>query len=229
MKTIVLACPHSRHDSMASEIQAALPEWQIHRISRQEELTRENLAALKPQWVFFPHWSWIIPTDIHENFTCVIFHMTDLPYGRGGSPLQNLIDRGHKQTKISALKCAAGLDTGSIYSKVPLGLEGTAEEILQRAAVLIQQQIISIIKNPPTPMPQEGTPVTFKRRQPKDGDLMPLSDLNKIYDYIRMLDATGYPPAFIATPDFLFEFSSATLKTDCLEAKVSIRRRLKNE
>ena len=31
--------------------------------------------------------------EIHENYKCIIFHMTDLPFGRGGSPLQNLISR----------------------------------------------------------------------------------------------------------------------------------------
>ena len=30
--------------------------------------------------------------------------MTDLPYGRGGSPLQNLIIRGFESTKISAIE-----------------------------------------------------------------------------------------------------------------------------
>ncbi len=36
---------------------------------------------LKPRYVFFPHWSHIIPQDIYENFECVIFHMTDFPFG----------------------------------------------------------------------------------------------------------------------------------------------------
>ena len=46
--------------------------------------------------------------------------MTDLPYGRGGSPLQNLIVRGHKHTMISAIKCVKELDAGPIYLKKPL-------------------------------------------------------------------------------------------------------------
>jgi len=37
---------------------------------------------------------WIILKEIFENYEIILFHMTDLPYGRGGSPLQNLIVRG---------------------------------------------------------------------------------------------------------------------------------------
>lgn len=229
MNTLVLATPHSRYDGIALKIQAALPNWHVTRIFRQEEMTREHLAALAPQWVFFPHWSWIIPADIYENFECVIFHMTDLPYGRGGSPLQNLIVRGHQTTKLSALKCVRTLDAGPIYEKETLALQGTAEEILQRASTLMQQMMISIVKNSPTPISQTGDVVAFKRRQPKDGDMVELSDLEKVYDYIRMLDAEGYPPAFISTPHLLFEFNAASLKEDCIEAKVSIRKRNRNE
>ena len=43
--------------------------------------------------------------------------MTDLPYGRGGSPLQNLILKGKKTTKITAFKMIDKIDAGPIYLK----------------------------------------------------------------------------------------------------------------
>ena len=56
--------------------------------------------------------------------------MTDLPYGRGGSPLQNLIIiRGLKTTKITAFKCVAEIDVGPVYLKKTLSLEGNAQDI----------------------------------------------------------------------------------------------------
>ena len=60
--------------------------------------------------------------------------MTDLPYGRGGSPLQNLIIRGHRDTQLTALKCEENVDEGPVYAKTPLSLSGSAEEILARGA-----------------------------------------------------------------------------------------------
>jgi methionyl-tRNA formyltransferase len=229
MNTIVIASPHSRHNDIVAGIQASLTDYQVIRIFRQEDLTREYINTLSPQWIFFPHWSWIIPQEIYENFECVIFHMTDLPYGRGGSPLQNLIVRGYKITQLSAIKCVEQIDAGPIYKKITLSLLGTAEEILQRASLLIREMIVSIVKNAPVPTPQLGEVVVFKRRQHKDGDVSKLSDLEEIYDFIRMLDGKGYPPAFISTQNLVFEFNEATLIEDCVEAKVSIRKRSENE
>jgi methionyl-tRNA formyltransferase len=64
------------------------------------------------------------------------------------------------------------------------------------------------------PVPQNGEPVTFKRRGKKDGDISTLDDMEKVYDYIRMLDCEDYPNAFLETDQFRFEFSSAALTKD---------------
>ena len=72
--------------------------------------------------------------------------MTDLPFGRGGSPLQNLIERGIYETKLSALRCCKELDGGDIYLKRPLSLWGTAEEIYLRAAELTKEMMIETVK-----------------------------------------------------------------------------------
>lgn len=167
------------------------------------------LNDFKPSKIFIPHWSHIIPRDIYENYECVVFHMTDLPFGRGGSPLQNLISRGYKTTKISAIKVEQGLDTGDVYLKSTLGLEGTASEIFQRSTSIIEEMIIDIIKNKRQPVSQVGEIVEFKRRKPIESDLVDLSNLAKVYDHIRMLDCEGYPHAFVETPNLKFEFTNA--------------------
>src|SRR3990172_1293051 len=116
-------------------------------ITRRENLTVERLQEIGPRYIFITHWSYIIPASICDAFESVIFHMTDLPFGRGGSPLQNLIARRIYDTKISALRCDAGVDAGPIYMKEPLSLYGTAEEISQRAAKIIENMIVSIVEN----------------------------------------------------------------------------------
>ena len=137
---------------------------QFQLISDPAELTPEHLIKLKPRYVFFPHWSHRIPAEVFGNFECVIFHMTDLPFGRGGSPLQNLIVRGIQETQISALKCAEEVDAGPIYLKRPLSLHGSAEEIYVRASEIIEKMIVEIINTNPQPMVQIGEPTFFKRK-----------------------------------------------------------------
>ncbi|QOD62082.1 methionyl-tRNA formyltransferase [Polaribacter haliotis] len=183
-------------------------------INNKKDFNVDNLNNLKPNLIFIPHWSYIIPSTIYNNFECVVFHMTDLPYGRGGSPLQNLILRGVKKTKISALRVNKGMDTGNIYLKENLLLFGTAQEIFLRATDVILNMIEKIIKNNLRPKPQKGDVVEFKRRKPEDGNIENLTNIEKVYDYIRMLDADGYPNAFLKVGNLKFEFSRASIKNN---------------
>ena len=197
-------------------------------IKSKDDLTYDNLKKINPEYVFFAHWSYIIPAEIYENFNCVIFHMTDLPFGRGGSPLQNLLERGIYHTKISAIKCVKELDAGDIYLKKDFDISyGSAQEIYQRAGSIVSDMIDEIILTNPEPLPQKGEVVSFKRRKPEQSNIIDLQDLSKIYDYIRMLDAEGYPKAFIENHSIKFEFSHAKLENGKLLAQVEIK--VKNE
>ena len=196
----------------------------VESISEPAQLTTEAVAVIDPQWIFVPHWSHWIPEAIWSRWPTVIFHMTDLPYGRGGSPLQNLIERGHSSTMLSALRCGAGLDTGDIYIKQPLSLHGSAEEIFLRADGVIEQMIEKIVREEPVAIPQRGDPVLFSRRTPCQSNLVICSkgDLSSWYDKIRMLDAEGYPHAFLEAHGMRLEFRRVSQRSDGLHADVRI-------
>ena len=176
-------------------------------INNKEKFNLNKLKKLNPKKIFIPHWSYIIPSSIYNNYDCIVFHMTDLPYGRGGSPLQNLILRGFKKTKISAFKVNQEIDAGDIYLKKELSLDGTAEEIFIKASDLIYEMIIEIIEKKLAPKPQKGEIIVFKRRTPQESNLEGIKNLETLYDNIRMLDAKGYPKAFIENSNFKFEFN----------------------
>jgi methionyl-tRNA formyltransferase len=201
--------------------------WECCLLSEHDQLT-DMLEQLDPELVFFPHWSYQIPKSIYTRWECVIFHMTDLPFGRGGSPLQNLIVRGIRESKISALRCVADLDAGPIYLKRPLSLQGSAQDIYVTVNAIIEDMIVEIITVRPQPQPQSGEPVTFSRRTPQQGNMRNLRTLVEAYDYIRMLDAEGYPPAFLETDTLRLEFSRASMKGDRIVADVTIRRKVQD-
>jgi len=212
----------------AHELISNNPHLNIDLITDKKELTFNRLKNLNPRFVFFPHWSWIIPRKIFENFECVVFHMTDLPFGRGGSPLQNLIERGIYETKISALKVVEDLDAGPIYFKRDLTLDGSATKIFYRASdIIFNEMIPEIIKNEPKLTPQRGKTTIFKRRIPEQSDISNLTTSTKVYDYIRMLDAEGYPPAFVETSKLKIEFSKGKLDDGYVLAQAKIK--VKNE
>jgi len=151
--------------------------------------------------------------------------MSDLPYGRGGSPLQNLIADGHQETKLSAIKMVEELDAGPIYTKRPLELTGRAEDIYRRAGELSWEIIKWMVKEEPMPIPQKGEVSIFKRRKPSQSALPKSGGLRKAYDCVRMLDAPSYPKAFIAHGDYQVEFHHARLESEQIVARVVIKLR----
>ena len=52
-------------------------------IDSKRDFNYQNLSNIKPKRIFIPHWSYYITDEIYQNFNCIIFHMTYLPYGRG--------------------------------------------------------------------------------------------------------------------------------------------------
>ena len=214
MENILIVSEKRWNKELVSYLQSTMPQYAFYLISQKEDFTVERIGSISPVKIFIPHWSYIIPSAIFERYECIVFHMTDLPYGRGGSPLQNLIVRGLTATKLSALRVEAGLDTGPVYLKMDLSLSGTAEEIFVRANKLVGKMIVEIIQNNLQPVPQEGDPVVFKRRKPEQSDMSGLEKLEEIFDYIRMLDADGYPHAYIEKGEFRYEFTRASIKAD---------------
>ncbi|WP_272676970.1 hypothetical protein ACLI07_21165 [Providencia huaxiensis] len=206
----VIATIKSWNIDYFNKVKETLPGvW--HLVTDVQELSVEYLEKINPRYIFFPHWSWIVPSTILERWECVCFHMADVPYGRGGSPLQNLITRGHKETKLSALRMVNELDAGPVYKKISLSLDGSAQEIFNRALPLAFDLIKDIAIAEPTPHEQIGDVVLFKRRTPAQSELPSSGELTKVYDHIRMLDAETYPKAFLMYGDFKLEFEHAKL------------------
>jgi methionyl-tRNA formyltransferase len=187
-----------------------------------DELTERLNQIKKPRFIFFLHWSWKVPLQIIDNYECVCFHMADVPYGRGGSPLQNLIARNHRSTKLTALRMTEDFDAGPVYLKRDLSLEGNAEEIYIRTTYLSVNMIKHIIEQSIEPKPQEGVPVVFKRRNPQESRISQPANLQSLYDFIRMLDADGYPKAFLEMDGFRYEFCRAGFYNGRIVADVNI-------
>jgi len=193
-------------------------------ISKKNNLDVEKIRSINPKYIIFLHWSWQVPSEIYTNYDCICFHMTDVPYGRGGSPLQNLIIRGHKSTMLTALKMVEKFDAGPVYLKEKLELKGTAEEIFVRGAYIAADMIKHIIDKNPLPVPQDGEIVVFKRRKPSQSRIKAINGLEDLYNFIRMLDAPRYPKAFLIQDGYKFELSKADLKKNKLVAEVEITR-----
>lgn len=222
-KSIIFASCKSWHKPLFESLKSKFDLNWIY-VSTPSELDGVVDAA-NPKYIFFLHWNWLVPETIWNQHECVCFHMTDVPYGRGGSPLQNLILAGHKETKLTALRMVNEMDAGPVYTKRRLQLKGAAQEIYVKAGALSADIIEWIIENEPVPVEQVGEVVLFKRRKPEQSRLPETGSLANTYDFIRMLDADGYPQAFVEHGEFMLKLSKAKLENGHLIAEVAINKK----
>lgn len=197
---------------------------QIIEISSKNDLNTKNLKKINPRYIFFPHWSWKINTDIYNNFECIGFHTSPLPFGRGGSPIQNLIVRGVKKSPLCAFKITDTIDGGPIYDSIKVSLDGTIDEIFSRIAVCVEKIIIKICNKKIIPKKQNGRVVLFKRLKYEDNELKSDYSIKALYDRVRMVDGLDYSKAFINFGKNRIEFTEAKLVKNKLEAKIIIKK-----
>ena len=222
MDRYLIATTKSWNIENYNRLKETYTNYEFMMITDKADLTVSLLESYKPRYIFFPHWSWIIPEEIYNNYECVVFHSTDLPYGRGGSPLQNLIVRGVYNTKVSAIKVCSGIDAGPIYMKEPIDIsEGNADSILSRISdVVFEKMIPRFLAGDLIPVKQEGNVVKFNRRKPEQSEIPDGLTQRQIYDYIRMLDGEGYPAAFKVYDKGKMLFTQASLKNGVVTAQV---------
>ena len=194
----------------------------MYLLSSPKKLTINYLKRKKPEIIFFPDWSWIIPNEIISNYKCICFHESNLPKFRGGSPIQNQIIRGVTKTKTTAFIMNEKIDAGDIILQKNLSLEGSIQEIFSRMYENDYSLILKIINGKYRRKKQSGKPTSYSRRKPKDSELKSLNhSKNYLYNFIRMLE-DPYPNAFIRIGKQKLVFKKAIYNNKKLSLEVKI-------
>jgi len=194
-------------------------------INKKKKLTIKNLKKINPKYIFFPHWRHKIEKNIFKKYLCIGFHSTPLPYGRGGSPIQNMIMRGFKKTKICAIQITENIDAGPVYLKKNMSLKGAGETIMYRMNSTILKMIQIFLMKKIYPKKQIGKVTFFKRRKAKQSKILFNSSLSKIYDQIRMLDIDGYPNAYFESKKYKVTFKVANFIGNKIRCSALIEKR----
>lgn len=194
-----------------------------------DDLNLKKINELSPDIIFFIHWSKKVVPEILNSFFCIQFHSSNLPKFKGGSPIQNQIIRGKKITNITAFKMSNKIDSGAICLKKKLSLEGSAEQIFKRMEKISISMIKILVKKKKLYFRiQKGKSSYFKRRSPLQSNIkyQKKLSLNKIYDFIRMLDAPAYPKAYIKLGKYKILFERIKkIDNSNLEGKFKIVKR----
>jgi methionyl-tRNA formyltransferase len=130
----------------------------------------------------------------------IVVHASDLPKGKGFSPLQWQIRGGNKSIVLTLFEAIKEVDAGDIYSKEVLTFTGTEllAELRSKMAIKIVEMCRSFILgfSEIQPTAQQGKE-TFYRRFNKGDDQL---DINKtifeLMNQLRASDFEKYPPYF---------------------------------
>jgi methionyl-tRNA formyltransferase len=174
-------------------------------IRSKKEYNEETIRKYNPDYVLFYGWSWIIDKKLLEDYTCIMLHPSPLPKYRGGSPIQNQIINGEKDSAVSLFIMDQGIDTGDLIAQEHLSLEGQLFDILDRITQIGTRLTLSFLKNGFTRLKQDEAQATFfPRRKVSENEITIEELLNKngeyLYNKIRMLQ-DPYPNSYIKTID----------------------------
>lgn len=142
-------------------------------------LTKKDFDEWKPEdvdMIVFAGWSWIIPEEIINNYTCICIHPSNLPAFSGGSPIQNQVLSGIYDSVVTVFKMNNEIDAGPIYMKAAVSLLGPIEEVFEKIALAVRpimRSLMTDLANEELSFynQQERRSAIHKRRKPQDSQL----------------------------------------------------------
>ena len=144
----------------------------------------------------------IVPKHIRDCYRAsLVIHASDLPSGRGWSPLIWQILEGRSRIAVSLLEAEDAIDSGPLWKKLWLEFNGTElydelNDALFAAELDLMDFAVANINNV-KPIPQNNVGVSwYSRRRPEDSKLDPHLSLAEQFDLLRVSDPNRYPAHF---------------------------------
>lgn len=129
----------------AFAVEKGLPVYQPDSLKNNDAF--EIIKNLNPDIIVVAAYGKILPKCILDfpKYGCVNIHASLLPLYRGAAPIQWAVLNGDKETGITIMKMAEGLDTGDMIltDKTEIGENETSAELFDRLA---EQGAVSLLK-----------------------------------------------------------------------------------
>lgn len=128
----------------------------------------------------------------------LVVHESDLPKGRGWSPLFWQILEGKNRIPVVLFEADRGVDSGEIYIKDYIKFEGHElnGEIRQKQALKSIELCLEFLTGKTCPRPQKGKALFYKKRTPDDSELSLNKTLREQFSKLRIADNDEYPAFF---------------------------------
>ena len=114
-----------------------IPVYQPQKVKNNPEFM-DILKEIAPDIIIVAAFGQLIPKEILElpKFGCINIHASLLPKYRGAAPIQQAVIDGEKESGVTIMQMAEGLDTGDMISKIviPLSPEETGGSLFGKLA-----------------------------------------------------------------------------------------------
>lgn len=130
----------------------------------------------------------------------LVIHESDLPKGKGWSPITWQILEGKNEITITLFEASTDVDSGKIYMKETIILNGseTLPKIKHQQGIFTEKLVLDFVKRYPNikGIEQVGEESFYRKRTSEDSEL----DINKTIDdqfnLLRVVDNERYPAFF---------------------------------
>ena len=136
---------------------------------------------------------------LQANDLVLLVHESNLPLGKGFSPLQWQILEGKNKIVFSLLEASEEVDSGDIIEQMECNLDGTElyDEVRSKQAKLTFELISRFIRNYPNykKKKQFGKSTYYRRRKITDSELdinLPIKDLFPLLRIVNNKDWPGF-------------------------------------
>ena len=201
-------------DVKALALEHNLPVFQPVKIKQPEHVA--YLKSIEADIYVVAAFGQILSQEILDipKYGCVNIHASLLPEYRGAAPIQQSIIDGKKETGVTIMQMAAGMDTGDILIQKTIPIEenetggGLFDKLSILGAELIVEALPLIEAGKLTPVPQDEAKATKCGKLSKDMGRIDFSkDAETIRNLVRGLNP--WPSAFTSLEGKMLKIWSA--------------------
>ncbi len=209
-------------DVKACALEHDIPVFQPVRIKLAENV--EELKKYQADIYVVAAFGQILSQEILDipKFGCINIHASILPKYRGAAPIQQAIIDGEKETGVTIMQMAAGMDTGDILLQrtIPISDDETGGGLFDKLSALGGELVVEALpmieRGEITPIPQDDALATKCGKLSKDmGRIDFTEDAEDIRNLVRGLNP--WPSAFTYLEKKMFKIWKAeVVKADDL-------------
>jgi methionyl-tRNA formyltransferase len=188
-------------------LEHSTPVYQPNSLKKDADEYINILRELNPDCIVVAAYGKILPKEVLEipKYGCINIHASLLPKYRGAAPIQRAILDGEKETGVTVMQMAEGLDTGDMLLKraIEIGENETASELFDRLAVLGGEMITDLLEKLAageiTPEPQDNSQSTYAAMITKD--MCPIDFTQPVFRVHKQICGLSDSPAAFAYLD----------------------------